>query len=100
MLFAPVAAVLLSPVNMGYDIVDPETFLENGAFSEKIFRKKVDSFDWPQFQGQRVLVRGCTKIIPSWAFMALTGKLAKYAVSISYGSEHDRILVFNRRLDR
>ena len=99
MLFAPAAAVLLSPAKMGYDIIDPETFLENGAFVEKIFRENVESFDWQQFEGHRVLVQGCTKIIPSWAYMVLAGKLAKYASTIYYGSEHDRIPVYNRRLD-
>jgi hypothetical protein len=84
---------------MGFEILDPDSFLENGAFFEKKFREKIDSFDWQKYKGHRVLVRGCAKIIPSWAYMVLTVKLAKYANAIYYGSEHDRIPVYNRRLD-
>jgi len=85
---------------MGYEIIDPKDFLENGAFFEKKFREKIEHFEWQQYDGQRVLVRGCgSALTPPWAFMIFVGKLAKYASAIFYGSEHDRIPVYNRRID-
>lgn len=84
---------------MGYEILDPETFLENGVFFEKNFREKIEQFDWQLYDGQRVLVRGCTKILPSWAYMVLAVKLVKFASVVYYGSEGDRIPIYNRRLD-
>lgn len=85
---------------MGYVVLDPEDFLERGLFFESKFRDKVAQFDWQQFDGQRVLVRGCTsKVIPPWAYMVITGRLVNFASAVYFGSEHDRIPVFNRRQD-
>ncbi len=80
---------------MVYSVIDPEHFLSNGIFLEGNFLEKAEKFDWPQYRGKQVLVRGCSSaIIPPWAFMYMTGKLAALAKTVRYGNEHDNIVVF------
>lgn len=80
---------------MAFEIVDPQQFLDNGAFSEDVFLKKANENDWAQFRGKKVLVRGCqSTIIPPWVYMFITGKLAPIAQSVRFGNEHDNIVVY------
>lgn len=86
---------------MGFEILDVEDFLKNGAIFEAPFFERIRQFDWQQFSGKRVLIRGCaSKLIPPWAYMVLTAKLAHVASTVYFGSEHNRIPIFNQRTDR
>lgn len=83
---------------MAYDVVDPESFLENGLFAEEAFLRKVDEYQWQQHLGKHVLVRGCrSAIMPPWVFMVLTGRLAETAKSVRYGNEHDNVVVYRQQ---
>lgn len=85
---------------MAYSIINPENFLSNGVFLEAIFLEKADGYDWEECRDKQVLVRGCNSaIIPPWAFMYLTGKLAPIARSVRFGNEHDNIVVFRINKD-
>lgn len=54
--------------------------------------------DWEQYRDKRVLVRGCgDMIVPPWAYMAITARLAGIARSVRYGNEHDNILVYKSK---
>jgi hypothetical protein len=80
---------------MGYEILDPEEFLTNGALYEDQFYEKAKSYNWARFQDKRVLVRGCvSKIVPPWVYMYITGKLAPIAKLVYFGSEHDKVIVY------
>jgi len=80
---------------MAYSIIDPEHFLSDGVFFEGQFLEKAEKFDWEQYRNKQVLVRGCNSaIIPPWAFMYISGKLAVLAKSVRYGNEHDNIVVY------
>ncbi len=80
---------------MTYSIIDPEHFLSDGVFFEEKFLEKAEKFDWEQYRNKQVLVRGCNSaIIPPWAFMYISGKLAARAKTVRYGNEHDNIVVY------
>ncbi len=80
---------------MAYSIIDPEHFLSDGVFLERNFLEKAEKFDWEQYRNKQVLVRGCNSaIIPPWAFMYISGKLAPLAKTVRFGNEHDNIVVY------
>ena len=72
--------------------------LENGVFKEEAFLENAENFDWSQFENKQVLVRGCSSaLIPPWAFMYITGKLAPMAKNVRFGNEHDNLVVFRKK---
>ena len=80
---------------MGYEIIDPTELLTNGALYEDQFHQKANNFDWDRFRNKRVLIRGCeSKIIPPWVYMFITGRLAPIAKIVYFGSEHDKVVVY------
>ncbi len=80
---------------MAFEVIDPEVFLTEGVFRESDFLERADAVDWAKYDGKKVLVRGCHgSLIPPWAFMYFTGKLAPYARSVRYGNEHDNVVIF------
>ena len=83
---------------MAFDIVDPEEFLNDGLFSQDSFLERVAQHDWNAHRDKQVLIKGCTSgVIPPWAFMILTGKLAGVARTVRFGNEHDHILVYRSK---
>ena len=80
---------------MAFEVVDPQQLLAGEVFSEDLFLTRADEYDWGQFRGKKVLVRGCQSvIIPLWVYMYITGKLVPVARSVRYGNEHDNIVVY------
>ncbi|MBD3403977.1 DUF2480 family protein [candidate division GN15 bacterium] len=85
---------------MAFAVVDPADLLADGAFFEDSFIEQANAVDWSQYAGAKVLVRGCNStVIPPWAYMYLTGKLAGVARSVRYGNEHDNIVVYRAPKD-
>ncbi len=78
---------------MTYNIIDPIDFFEDGVFSEDGFLKKASEYDWAKFTGKKILVRGCSTVVPPWVYMYITSKLVSKAKTIRYGNEHDNIVV-------
>ncbi len=73
-------------------------FLTHGALYEEQFHQKANNYDWDRFRNKRVLIRGCeSKIIPPWVYMFITGRLAPLAKVIYFGSEHDKVVVYEAR---
>jgi len=86
---------------MAFEVVDPEEFLSDGVFRENEFLERADGIDWTKYQDKKVLVRGCHgSLIPPWAFMYFTGKLAPFARSVRYGNEHDNVVVYRSGNDK
>ncbi len=79
---------------MTFSIVDPAVFLDDGAFFEDSFIEKIKGLTWEEYRGRSVLVRGCSAIIPPWAYMCIAAKLAHVAKTVRYGNEHDNVVVF------
>ncbi|HWR83373.1 MAG TPA: DUF2480 family protein [Candidatus Deferrimicrobium sp.] len=80
---------------MPFEVIDPEQFLGGKSFAEQAFLDQIERYDWSKCLGKKVLVRGChSTIIPPWAYMCITGKLATVAHSVRFGNEHDNVVVF------
>ena len=76
-------------------VIDITSLVNGGIIQEEPFRKAVESYNWEQYKGKRVLVQGCGPVpIPTWAYMMVTAKLSLYASSISYGEIKAPFLVF------
>lgn len=79
------------------EVVDISSFVDGDLLEEESFVARVESFDWTKFAGKKVLVRGCADIIiPTWAYMMVTAKLAGVADKIRYGNEHSNLVVFRK----
>ncbi len=51
-----------------------------------LFASQLDSIDWTQYQGKRVMLKGCSDIdLPQSIYMAATQRLIPYADRIMYG---------------
>lgn len=82
---------------MAYEILDTAGFLRDGIINEARFDNAVAAFDWNQFEGKKVLIKGCgSNILPPWVFMTITARLVPVARSIRYGNDHDNIVVYRR----
>ena len=83
---------------MTFEIIDPKEFMQNGVLFEDSFLAMAAAYDWEQYRGKKVLVRGCgSTIIPPWVFMYITARLVGVAKSIRYGNEHDHLVVFRTK---
>ena len=50
------------------------------------FRKKMDAMDWAQYNGKRVLLKGCSSMeLPPSAYLYATQKLLPYVERLMYG---------------
>ena len=85
---------------MTFSVVDPAVFLDDGAFFEDSFIEKIKDQTWEEYRDRSVLVRGCSSIIPPWAYMYIAAKLAHVARTVRYGNEHDNVVVFRATRER
>ncbi len=77
--------------------ISMDDFLEDGILKEESFRKKVEKTDWSQYEGDRVLVRGCADVvIPTWAFLILTAQLAQFVDRIYFGELRSAVKIFTK----
>lgn len=80
--------------NAGLEILDLMEMVP-GFMKEDTFREALSKMDWKKYEGKNVLVKGCGGVpMPTWAYMAVTARLARVAKSISYGEVKDPIPVF------
>jgi len=71
-----------------YDIKD--NLWQEIALKEKDFRKFVKEHDWSQYQDKFVAIHcSVDAIVPTWAYMLLTTKLAPFAKKIVFGNLQD-----------
>lgn len=68
-----------------YDIKD--NLFHGLMLRERDFREFVKGHDWASYTGKHVAI-GCSAdaIVPTWAYMLLSSKLAPYAASVVFGS--------------
>ena len=81
-----------------YDIKD--NLWEGIALKEKDFREFVKTNDWSVFQDKFVAIHcSVDAIIPTWAYMLLTTKIAPYAKKVVFGDlEHLEEILFEEAL--
>ena len=71
-----------------YDIKD--NLWQDIALKEKDFREFVKEHDWSQYQDKFVAIHcSVDAIVPTWAYMLLTTKLAPFARKIVFGNLQD-----------
>ncbi len=69
---------------ISFDIKD--WLFEESILKEKEFRAQVDNHDWSTYQGAFIALHCSVEaIIPSWAFLLITTKLAPYTNRIVVG---------------
>ncbi len=74
-----------------------DDFLENGIISEKHFRNKVKEINWKEYEGLKVLIKGCSSTpVPTWAYLILTANLSQNASEILYGEPCSAIKIFKK----
>lgn len=81
---------------------DISVWLHEGfVLFEKDFRKSVSEFDWSQYQNSYVALHCSTDaIIPGWAYLLITMKLAPFAKKVVIGSlENMETVLFSEFLD-
>jgi hypothetical protein len=67
-----------------YDIKD--NLFHGLMLREKDFREFIKTHDWSQYQNKHVAITCSTDaIVPTWAYMLLSTKLAEYAATIQFG---------------
>ena len=66
-------------------------------FIKTYYAKKLNAFDAAQYDGKRVVIKGCSdKPVPPAAYVELTHKLQPHAQSIMYGEPCSTVPIFKR----
>ena len=74
-----------------------DDFLDNGIIREKSFRQQVDEIDLDVYLDKKVIIKGCASVmIPTWAYLMLTAKLAQVAKKIYYGEPRQAVKIYSR----
>ena len=74
-----------------------DDFLDNGIIREKSFRKMVKELDMKEYNGEKVIIKGCASVtVPTWAYLILASQVAQYANKIYYGEPRYAVKIFNR----
>lgn len=74
-----------------------DDFLDDGIIKENSFRKKIELFDWKQFNNNKVLIKGCASApIPTWAYLIIATELTKYASDILFGEACAAVKIFKK----
>ena len=81
-----------------YDIKD--NLWQEIALKEKDFRDFVKKHDWSQYQNKYIALHcSVDAIVPTWAYMLLTTKLAPFAKKVTFGNLSDlEIALFEEAL--
>lgn len=67
------------------------------ALEEQIFREQLATVEWGQFQGAKVVIKGCSKVnVPVAIYVEATAQIRKYASSIMYGEPCSTVPIFKR----
>jgi len=78
-----------------FDIHD---FLTDGLLKEKDFIEKLEAHNWAEYNGQKVLIKGCGSTpIPTWAYMKVTANLVPYAEKIMYGEPCSSVPIYRKK---
>ncbi len=64
---------------------------------KELFRKAMDKIDFSQFEGKKIVVKGCGDIeIPTSVYVDLTAKLRPWAAKIMYGEPCSTVPLFKK----
>lgn len=86
------AATYLQPVAAQVVMGDEATLLR------QLFTDNISAIDYREFEGQRVVVKGCGETpIPDYIYMEITKRLRPVAKSIMYGEPCSTVPVYKRQ---
>jgi hypothetical protein len=73
-----------------------EVFLgKKEAFLHQLYQRRLEEYDWDQYKGKFVLLKGCGKVhVPDSIYMLATNKLMKRAKKIMYGEACSNVPVW------
>ena len=75
-----------------------DDFLDNGIIREKSFRHQVNNLNLNKFDGQKVIIKGCSSVVvPTWAYLIITAEIAQVADKIYYGEPRYAVKIFSRK---
>lgn len=70
---------------------------EPGDFVEKSFLKKIAALDVSEYQGKRIVVKGCSgKSVPPAAYLEITRRLQPVALSVMFGEPCSTVPIFKK----
>lgn len=77
------------------DVVELTAFAQGGMFREHDVRAAVEQFDWAQYRGQEVLIKGCGAMpVPQWAYLIVTARLVAHGAHVFFGEPANPIPVY------
>ena len=89
---------------MGILNITPDSFADGGKYLSKedaikdIFIQHLQAIDSTQYEGKRVVVKGCGDIlIPEYAYVEVSKKLLPVVKSLMYGEPCSTVPVFKRK---
>ena len=75
-----------------------DDFLDDGIIREKSFRKQVKNLNLHKFDGEKVIIKGCSSVVvPTWAYLIITAEIAQVADKIYYGEPRYAVKIFSRK---
>ena len=78
-------------------LFDLEAFADGGILREQKVREAFATYDWEQYRGKTVHVRGCGQTpVPTWAYLMTAAHLAQVARKITFGEEQSPMAIFVR----
>jgi hypothetical protein len=73
-------------------------FCEEKDLDSVIFRQIIDNLDTAPYQGQRIIIKGCSqKPVPVSAYLDITRKLRPVARSLMYGEACSNVPLFKQK---
>lgn len=67
------------------------------SLEEKMYYDALSRIDWQQFQDQKVVLKGCSKVaVPTAAYVEATRLMRPYATSIMFGEPCSTVPVFKK----
>lgn len=65
---------------------------------EKLFDEVLEKIDWKQFEGKKIVVKGCSKVdVPASAYVKTVVKLQPLAASLMFGEACSTVPLFKRK---
>lgn len=65
---------------------------------ERLFDEVLEKIDWKQFEGKKIVVKGCSKVeVPASAYVKTVAKLQPIAVSLMFGEACSTVPLFKRK---
>jgi len=80
--------------------VEDIALCEPAEFAERSFLKKLASLDLREYEGKRLVIKGCSdKPVPASAYLEITRRLQPMALSIMFGEPCSTVPVYKKAKD-